>query len=86
MLTFVLLLLTIICVLVGVAFFTLFERKLLGYIQLRKGPNKTGLAGIFQPFSDAIKLFSKEHVNPSLSNYIPFIISPIISTLLALLV
>nr|YP_010586416.1 NADH dehydrogenase subunit 1 [Nyctiophylax orbicularis]UZZ44204.1 NADH dehydrogenase subunit 1 [Nyctiophylax orbicularis] len=54
------LLLLIIGLLIGVAFLTLMERKFLGYIQYRKGPNKIGLIGLFQPFSDAIKLFSKE--------------------------
>ena len=46
--------------LVGVAFITLIERKILGYIQIRLGPNKVGTAGILQPISDAIKLYSKE--------------------------
>ena len=45
---------------IGIAFLTLFERKFLGYIQDRKGPNKVGFLGIFQPFSDVIKLLNKE--------------------------
>ena len=49
-------------VLVNVAFITLFERKILGYAHLRKGPNKVRIAGILQPFNDAIKLFSKENI------------------------
>jgi len=52
--------LIIVFVLIGVAFFTLIERKILGYIHLRIGPNKVGFIGIFQPFRDAIKLFRKE--------------------------
>nr|YP_010403043.1 NADH dehydrogenase subunit 1 [Plutella armoraciae]UQV94844.1 NADH dehydrogenase subunit 1 [Plutella armoraciae] len=72
-------------VLIGVAYLTLLERKVLGYIQIRKGPNKLGFVGIFQPFADAIKLFTKEQTYPMFSNYMIYYFSPIIGFVLSLI-
>nr|YP_010327115.1 NADH dehydrogenase subunit 1 [Abrostola triplasia]UNP54377.1 NADH dehydrogenase subunit 1 [Abrostola triplasia] len=80
------LLILIIGVLIGVAFLTLLERKVLGYIQIRKGPNKLGLIGILQPFSDAIKLFTKEQIYPNFSNYLAYYFSPVIGFILSLMI
>jgi len=77
--------LLVILVLVNVAFITLLERKILGYSQIRLGPNKVSWGGVLQPFNDAIKLFSKEFTIISSSNKVIFLFSPAFAIILMLI-
>nr|URX52714.1 NADH dehydrogenase subunit 1 [Cryptotermes sp. 1 AB-2022a]URX53149.1 NADH dehydrogenase subunit 1 [Cryptotermes primus] len=79
-------LLLIVLVLVGVAFLVLLERKVLGYVHVRSGPNSVGFIGLFQPFSDAISLFTSEQYFPLVSNYLSYYFSPVFSLFLSLLI
>ena len=78
--------LVLVPILIGAAYFSLFERKVLGYIQGRPGPNRVGVKGILQPIADAIKLMFKELIVPTASNKILFFIAPIITVIPALAV
>lgn len=74
----------IVPVLLAVAFLTLIERKVLGYIQLRKGPNIVGPYGLLQPIVDGVKLFIKEPVRPSTSSPVLFLLAPMLALTLAI--
>lgn len=71
--------------LISVAYFTIAERKIMGIIQRRKGPNVIGFLGLLQPLADGLKLFVKETIFPSNSNIAIFLIAPMLTFLLSLI-
>ena len=75
----------IVPLLISVAYFTLAERKIMGSIQRRKGPNVIGWFGLLTPLADGLKLFSKETILPSNSDLIVFVIAPMTTFLLSLI-
>lgn len=78
-------LLIILPLVICVAYLTFAERKVIGYMQLRKGPNMVGPMGLLQPFADAIKLMHKEVVIPTKANPVLFLMAPMITFTLSLL-
>jgi NADH-quinone oxidoreductase subunit H len=78
-------LIIIVPLLISVAYFTLAERKIMGAIQRRRGPNVVGVYGLLQPLSDGFKLLVKETVLPSNANKFIFILAPIITFVISLM-
>ncbi len=74
----------IVPLLIAVAYLTLAERRVIGLMQLRKGPNVVGPFGLFQPFADALKLLSKETILPSGASKAVFVIAPMLTFILSL--
>src|SRR6201996_7863208 len=84
-LTFIEALVLLVPLLIGVAYLTYAERKVLAAIQLRKGPNVVGPFGLLQPFADALKMLMKETVIPSGANRLLFLMAPMLTFALAML-
>jgi NADH-quinone oxidoreductase subunit H len=75
----------IVPLLIGVAYVTLLERKVMAGMQQRRGPNVVGFFGLLQPLADGLKLFVKETILPNSANTILFILAPVLTFLLSLM-
>lgn len=75
----------IVSIILALAFLTLAERKIIGSIQLRKGPNVIHTYGLLQPFADGLKLFTKEPIHPLTSSFLLFLFTPLLALTIALL-
>ena len=75
----------LVLLLISISYLTLTERKVLGYIQCRKGDNVVGVYGLLQPLADGLKLFTKEIIIPNHANALIYIVAPILSLTLALI-
>ncbi len=82
--TVVKILVIVVPLMIGVAYLTLAERKVIGWMQIRIGPNRVGPMGLLQPIADGVKLLMKEIIIPSGSNKLLFVIAPIMALMPAL--
>lgn len=78
-------LIVVLPLIICMAMLTYFERKIIGFMQLRKGPNVVGFYGLLQPFADGVKLIFKETILPTQANKIVFLLAPMLTFALALL-
>lgn len=84
MIEVIIIIITILCALLSIAFFTIAERKLMASIQRRRGPNVTGFWGILQAIADGLKLILKEIIIPIRANWFLFLFAPGITLLIGL--
>jgi NADH-quinone oxidoreductase subunit H len=83
LITYIIMISTILSILISVAYYTLLERKVLAAMQRRRGPNVVGIYGLLQPLADGLKLMAKEGVIPTLAVSGVYLIAPMISLIMS---